>query len=162
LKIAYVFISREEALLNKTEALAETIRTLLVGQDLAMLATRTNGAPHTSLVAFKAQDDLRGLLFVTGRATRKFGYLQSDDRASMLIDNCSHRGSDFRRAMALTARGRAMEITGENRTRMLNSYIARFPCLEGFARAPGCALMCLRVEGYSLVRRFQDVVELEF
>ncbi len=142
--------------------LENQIQELLAGQQLAVLATRTDGAPHTSLVAFRASEDLRHLFFVTGRATRKFNFLQSDNRASLLIDNRSHQSSDFRLAMALTARGRVREVEGQGRMAMLTSYVERFPCLEEFARSPGSALMCLEVERYSLVRRFQDVVELIF
>lgn len=148
--------------MESAENLETQIHLLLAGQHLAVLATRTDGAPHTSLVAFRASEDLRQLIFVTGRATRKFNFLQSDNRASLLIDNRSHQPSDFRLAMALTARGRVKEVETKDRVAMLTSYVERFPCLEEFARSPGSALMCLDVDRYSLVRRFQDVVELIF
>lgn len=148
--------------MERAGKLEKQIQELLAGQYLAVLATRTDVAPHTSLVGFRALEDLRGLLFVTGRATRKFNYLQSDHRASLLIDNRSHQASDFRLAVALTVRGRVKEVAGEGRAAMLASYVERFPCLEEFARSPGSALMCMEVDRYSLVRRFQDVVELIF
>lgn len=148
--------------MHGTEALAEIIRELLAQQHLGVLATNADGAPHPSLVGFKALKDMRGLLFVTGRATRKFGNLKRDNRASMLIDNRSHRAADFRLAMALTAQGRVKEIDTKTHMAMMAAYIDRFPHLEEFARSPGCALMSLQVERYSLVRRFQDVVELIF
>lgn len=147
---------------ESVENLENQIQELMAGQQLAVLATRTDGAPHTSLVAFRASGDLRHLIFATGRATRKFNFLQSDNRASLLIDNRSHQASDFRLAMALTARGTVKEVEGRGRMEALTSYIERFPCLEDFARSPGTALMCLEVHRYSLVRRFQDVVELIF
>ena len=145
-----------------SDRLENQIKELLAKQQLAVLATRTDGAPHTSLIAFRTLVDLRHLIFVTGRATRKFNFLQSDNRASFLIDNRSHQTSDFRLAMALTASGRVKEVDGKGRMAMLTSYVERFPCLEEFARSPGSALMCLEVDRYSLVRRFQDVVELIF
>ncbi len=147
---------------ESADELNNQIKELLARQQLAVLATRTDDAPHTSLVAFRAFEDLRHLFFVTGRATRKFNFLQSDNRASLLIDNRSHQSSDFRLAMALTACGRVKEIDCRERMAMLTSYVERFPCLEEFARSPGTALMCLEVDRYSLVRRFQDVVELIF
>jgi nitroimidazol reductase NimA-like FMN-containing flavoprotein (pyridoxamine 5'-phosphate oxidase superfamily) len=147
---------------ESADELKSQISELLAGEQLAVLATRTDGAPHTSLVAFRVSADLRHLFFVTGRATRKFNFLQSDNRASLLIDNRSHQSSDFRLAMALTARGRVKEVNGKGHMAMLTSYVERFPCLEEFARSPGTALMCLQVDRYSLVRRFQDVVELIF
>lgn len=130
--------------MHGTEALAEIIRKLLAHQQLGVLATNADGAPHPSLVGFKALEDMRALLFVTGRATRKFGNLKRDNRASMLIDNRSHQGSDFRLAMALTAKGRAKEIDSKARGAMMAAYIERFPHLEEFARSPGCALCLCR------------------
>jgi hypothetical protein len=143
-----------------TETPEKLIRALLGGQTLAVLATATTGAPHTSLVGFCAPEGLCRLVFVTGRATRKYGHLQRDGRASMLIDNRTHKASDFRLAMALTAVGKVRELTGDDRSRPLAAYLERFPYLQEFACSPGTALMALEVERYSLVRRFQDVVEL--
>lgn len=138
------------------------VRELLESQRLAVLATHGESGLHASLVAFQAMPDMRGLVFVTGRATRKFANLQKDDRAAMLIDNRSHGSADFRRAMALTARGRAREVSEEQRAPLLRAYGKRFPFLTDFALAPGCVLMCLKVESFSLVRHFQEVTELQF
>jgi len=138
------------------------IRGLFVSQQLAVLATSQRGQPYTSLVAFAFSDDLRRLFFATTRATRKFANLQAEPRVSLLIDNRSHRSDDFREAIAVTALGRAQEINGSRRQALLDLYLARHTGLHEFATAPTCALFQVEVTRYSLVSRFQNVVEVHF
>lgn len=132
---------------------------LLDSQQLAVLATSRHGQPYTSLVAFAFDADLRRLTFATTRATRKFANLLAEPRVSLLIDNRSHRSSDFREAMALTAFGRAVEVSGHEKQHLLEEYLRRHSGLREFVSAPTCALLQVSVERYALVRRFQDVVE---
>lgn len=139
--------------------IAKIIAALLASQQLAVLATSRQGQPYTSLVAFDFSADLRRLTFATTRATRKFANLRAEPRVSLLIDNRSHRSDDFRKAMAVSAFGCAAEMTGANRTVVVENYLRRHPGLQEFVTAPSCALLQVTVEHYALVRRFQDVVE---
>lgn len=136
------------------------LRELLSSQPLAVLSTQDRGQPHASLVAFAATGDLREVLFATPRATRKYAYLTSDNRAALLVDNRSNTPADFHSATAATVKGRVDEIPHEDKDRFLGPYLARHPHLTEFVRAPSCALMRLRVESYSIVRRFQEVVNI--
>ena len=88
----------------------ESLRSLLESQLLGVLGTHSAGEPYTSLVGFAATPDLDGLLFATGRATRKVSNLNADKRASMLIDNRSNESADFTEAAAVTAVGVVEEI----------------------------------------------------
>ncbi len=135
---------------------------MFVFQQLAVLATSQRGQPYTSLVAFAFSDDLRRLFFATTRATRKFANLQAEPRVSLLIDNRSHRSDDFREAIAVTALGRAQEVGDSERQVLLDLYLDRHAGLKEFATAPTCALFQVEVTRYSLVSRFQNVVEVLF
>jgi len=136
------------------------LRALLSSQPLGVLSTHDRGRPHASLVAFAASKDLREILFATPRTTRKYTYLIEDPRSALLVDNRSNTPADFHHAMAATARGTVEEIGHEDKERFLSPYLARHPHLSDFVRVPSCALMRLRVESYSIVRRFQEVVEV--
>lgn len=140
----------------------EKIRGLFVSQQLAVLATSQRGQPYTSLVAFVFSDDLRQLFFATTRATRKFANLQAEPRVSLLVDNRSHRSDDFREAIAVTALGRAQEVGSSERAGWLELYLKRHAGLQEFVTAPTCALFQVEVTRYSLVSRFQNVVEVLF
>jgi nitroimidazol reductase NimA-like FMN-containing flavoprotein (pyridoxamine 5'-phosphate oxidase superfamily) len=144
------------------DTLRQQIHALLSTQNLGVLATSAKGHPYTSLVGFVVTDHLDELLFATHRATRKFGYLQEDARVSLLIDTRSNQVEDFRNAVALSAIGTAREVPSEQRDRLQQLFLARHPCLAEFVRSPGCALCAIKVQRYSLVQRFQDVLELDF
>ncbi len=144
------------------DSLLQQINDLLSSQNLGVLATSAKGHPYTSLVGFVVTDQLDELLFATHRATRKFGYLQEDARVSLLIDTRSNQSADFREAVALSAVGTAREVPPEQQERLLQLFLARHPYLAEFVRSPGCALCLIKVQRYSLVQRFQDVLELDF
>jgi nitroimidazol reductase NimA-like FMN-containing flavoprotein (pyridoxamine 5'-phosphate oxidase superfamily) len=140
-------------------ALKERLADLFRTQQLAVLATQRDGQPYSNLVAFTASPDLGGLIFATARSTRKFENLSADPRASLLIDNRSNRAADFREAMAVTALGKAVELTGERKAKMQDLYLTKHPHLKEFVEAPTCALLLLEVDVYIAVERFQRVLQ---
>lgn len=88
------------------------LKELFQNQQLAVLATReADGQPYTSLMAFAAIDDLRQILLVTSRSTRKYANLSAEPRVSLLIDSRSHRSADIHEAVAATVLGEAEEVT---------------------------------------------------
>ena len=140
--------------------LQQQIHQLLQNQRLGVLATSAEGHPYATLVGFFASDDLAELLFATHRSTRKYANLSGDNRVSLLIDNRSNRAEDFRHAAALTAFGTAKEVAAEQQTELKRVFLSKHPLLKEFVSSPSCALCRIRVQRYSLVQRFQDVVEL--
>jgi len=143
------------------ENLQQLIVELLNSQSLGVLATSAAGHPYTTLVGFAAGEDLRDIYFSTHRSTRKFANLQQDERVSLLIDNRSNSAEDFRHAAAMTATGTAKEIPSEHQNRLKQNFLKKHPMLKEFVNAPGCALFRISVQRYSLVQRFQDVLELD-
>ena len=137
------------------------LKRLFESQPLKVLATHSKGQPYTSLVAFAAAEDLKALYFATGRATRKYRNLLADPRVSLLVDNRANRPSDFRRATAVTVLGEAAELSGKDAEKCAQTYLARHPQLEAFLATPACALFSVRIHGYYLVTRFQEVVAVE-
>jgi hypothetical protein len=146
--------------LDETSERIQALRHLLHTQLLGVLSTHAREGPHASLVAFAASGDLREILFATPRTTRKFDQLASDARGVLLVDNRTNTPADFHRAVAAAARGTVKEVPHEEKEVHLGPYLARHPHLSDFVRAPTCALMRLRVEGYGLVQRFQEVTEI--
>lgn len=146
--------------MKDTEALKKVIKDLFTLEKLAVIATQKDGQPFTNLVAFVATDDLKHLLFVTNRATRKYARLMVDPRVSMMIDNRQNQASDFRDATAVAALGKAAEVKGPERADLMKLYLSKHPHLKAFATAPTCALIKLKVDRYDIVRRFQNVVDL--
>jgi nitroimidazol reductase NimA-like FMN-containing flavoprotein (pyridoxamine 5'-phosphate oxidase superfamily) len=146
--------------MNPEDTPFEVVRSLLDEQLLGVLGTSHGGEPYVSLVAIAATDDLRHILFATGKQTRKWENLVRDARASMLVDSRSNRIEDFADAAAVTALGEVEEVADDERPSFLERFLDKHPHLADFTSAPSCALLRLRVRTYILVTRFQHVVEL--
>lgn len=140
------------------EPIQDRLRKLFASQSLAVLSTAGPEGPYGSLVAFTPTPDLRELLFVTPRATRKVANLENERRAAMLIDNRSNREADFHEAMAATAVGVVEEVPAADRSALAELYLAKHPHLSEFLASPGCAFFRLVVGKYHVVSRFQNVV----
>jgi len=145
---------------QNTSQLRKTLKDLFDSQRLGVLATYGQGQPYGSLVAFAATDDLKHLMFATTRATRKYANVMAQSRVSMLVDNRSNQDSDFHSAIAVTVVGRAEEVEESERDRFLKLYVTKHPSLEDFVMSPACALLKISVDKYSMVSRFQNVMEL--
>ena len=138
----------------------EIVQNLLNSQRLAVLSTLMSGRPYSNLIAFAAAEDLRGILFATNRATRKYANLTAEPRVSLLVDNRSNQETDFGEASAVTVLGMAEEVIGPDRERYLPLYLKKHPYLEEFVTAPTCALIRVKVEKYVMVTQFQEVREI--
>jgi len=124
------------------------VNELLISQRLAVLATHHEGQPYSNLVAFAATEDLRHILFVTGKHTSKFENIRKDEKVAMLIDSRNKEGSAFKDTLALTAIGIARETLGSERDLMSRVYLAKHPHLAEFLNKADNALMNVTVADY--------------
>jgi len=146
--------------MEEMENLRNRLDAMLRSQRLAVLSTTgAGGAPYGNLVSFAPLGAGR-LLFATTRETRKYENLRADARVALLVDNRRGVEADFHEALAATALGRAVELTGKDREEGIAVYITKFPFLEEFVRAPSCALFRVEVERWIVVTRFQNVIEV--
>ena len=142
------------------EQFRKRLEGLFRSQNLATLSTQHDGQPYASLVAFVTSDDLRHIFFATPTTTRKYANLAADSRVAMLINSSMNQTSDFHRAISVTAVGKAKDVTGKVKKRVLDQYLAKHPYLEDFVRSPTCALVQVSVDSYYMVKNFQNVTEL--
>jgi nitroimidazol reductase NimA-like FMN-containing flavoprotein (pyridoxamine 5'-phosphate oxidase superfamily) len=145
---------------ESSSQLRKRLKDLFASQRLGVLATYGEGQPYSSLVAFAATNDLKYLVFATTRATRKYANLSAESRVAILVDNRSNQDTDFHRAIAVTALGKAEEIDEREKNQFLKLYLAKHPYLAEFVNAPTCALLKVSVDRYYMVSRFQNVMEL--
>ena len=138
------------------------ITELLLSQKLAVLATKTpEGLPYASLIAFAATEDLQKIVLATPKATRKFTNVKHNPGVALLVDDRSNRANDFHDAKALTVLGAVDEIDMNTPPKDLTLlYLNKHPYLESFLQSPSTAFISISVWKYSLVRRFQEVMEL--
>jgi heme iron utilization protein len=77
----------------------------------------------------------------------------------LLIDNRENLASDFSNSIAVTATGVIKEVDKSEKPAALQLFLTKHPYLKTFTQSPTCALICLQVDRYNLVRRFQEVME---
>jgi len=145
--------------MKDTEETSEVIRSLLASQRFAVIATQSEGQPYSNLVAFAEADNLRSLLFVTGRDTKKYSNTIASKRVAVLVDNRTNQPSDLDKAVAVTALGTIEEVSTDYRGYLSAIYLSKHPQLEGFLRKPSNALMRVAVTDY-IVASFENVRHL--
>lgn len=145
--------------MENAEDLSELIKRLLASQRLAVIATQSEGQPYSNLVAFAEADNLRSLLFVTGRDTKKYSNIVASKRIAVLVDSRTNQAADINRAIAVTALGNVEEVATDNKDYLSGIYLSKHPQLEDFLHKPSNALMRVAVTDY-IVASFESVGHL--
>jgi len=145
---------------RNTQAL-DKIKTLFESEALAVLATQKDLQPYASLLAFTTDETLEQMFFLTPSTTRKYRNLVASPRVALLIHNSRNQAEDIHNAIAITATGIAIEISGSERKIHQTGFLKRHPHLESFAMDPSTAMFRVTVERYFMVSQFQQVVKIE-
>jgi len=145
--------------MKNTEELPELIESLLASQRFAVIATQSEEQPYSNLVAFAEADNLRSLLFVTSKDTKKYSNTAANRRVAVLADNRTNQPSDLNRAIAITALGTIEEVATDSKDYLSRIYLSKHPQLEYFLRKPSNALMRVAVTDY-IVASFETVRHL--
>ena len=145
--------------MENTAELSGLIKRVFTSQRFAVLATQFEGQPYSNLVAFAEADNLKNLLFVTSRDTRKYSNTLASKKVAILVDSRTNQASDFNSAIAITALGTIEEVALENKDYLSEIYLSKHPELKDFLHKPSSALMKVVVNSY-VVATFDDVRRL--
>ena len=130
-------MSEHEQLINK----------IVNTQYFAVLNSVGEGQPYSNLVSFAITDDLKSLVFITDRNTRKYRNIKENNHLSLLIDNRTNQPSDITQAIAITVIGTAREeVTSRDSYQVI--FLARHPQLRQFVDNPNTALILVTVSEY--------------
>jgi nitroimidazol reductase NimA-like FMN-containing flavoprotein (pyridoxamine 5'-phosphate oxidase superfamily) len=138
------------------EELSNLIKKVLASQRFAVLATQSEGQPYSNLIAFAEADNLRSLLFVTSRDTRKYSNMLVSKKVAALIDSRTNQALDLNNAVAITALGTIEEANTANKEYLSGIYLNKYPQLRDFLYKPSNALMKVSVTDY-IVATFESV-----
>jgi nitroimidazol reductase NimA-like FMN-containing flavoprotein (pyridoxamine 5'-phosphate oxidase superfamily) len=142
--------------MEKPDELSSLIKRIFTSQRFAVLATQSEGQPYGSLIAFAEADNLRSLIFVTSRGTRKYSNSQLNKRVAVLVDSRTNRATDLQSAVAITALGTIEEVVKSKRDHLSRIYLSKHPQLKDFLHKPSNALMNVVVNHY-IVATFEGV-----
>lgn len=126
---------------------AQVLKEVIGTQYFAVLNSLGDGSPYSNLVSFAISEDLRSLVFVTDRNTRKYRNIQENKNISLLIDNRTNQPSDVSQAIAITVIGTAREET-ENRISLQAVFLTRHPHLQQFVDNSNNAMILVTVSEY--------------
>ena len=129
---------------------------LLHSQRFAVIATRGEKEPYTSLVAFIHSKDLKQIIFATLKNTKKYNNILKNSNVSMLIDNRVNKPEDIKKTIAVTVIGNADELQN-NISYYKNLYLKKHPYLKDFIKSIDTILISIKVEKILLVDHFQNV-----
>ena len=116
-------------------------------QYFAVLNSVGEGQPYSNLVSFAITDDLKSLVFITDRNTRKYRNIKGNNHLSLLIDNRTNQPSDITQAIAITVIGTAREEV-TRRDNFQGIFLTRHPQLKQFVDNPNTALILVTVSEY--------------
>jgi uncharacterized pyridoxamine 5'-phosphate oxidase family protein len=100
-----------------------------------------------NLISFAITDDLKSLVFITDRNTRKYRNIKENNNISLLIDNRTNQPSDISKAIAITVIGKALE-EAEQKNNLQSVFLTRHPQLQQFTNEPQNSLILVRVSAY--------------
>jgi uncharacterized pyridoxamine 5'-phosphate oxidase family protein len=126
---------------------AQILKEVIGTQYFAVLNSLGDGLPYSNLVSFAISEDLRSLVFVTDRNTRKYRNIQENNNVSLLIDNRTNQPSDVSQAIAITVIGTAREEK-ENRSSLQAVFLTRHPHLQQFVDNSNNAMILVTVSEY--------------
>lgn len=136
------------------------LKTALGRQLFAVLSTHgENGPPHSTIVCFRAADDLASILFVTPRTTRKYTLLQERPEATLFFDDRRDDLAELHEIRGIEARGRAEELDSHDLGLYGPLFMRKYPNMKSFVEAPSSAWFLLSVKSYDMVWRFQQVLQ---
>ncbi|MBF0302746.1 MAG: pyridoxamine 5'-phosphate oxidase family protein [Desulfamplus sp.] len=136
--------------LNTKALVDETLKSV----KLAVLATEHDGQPHTSLVAITPIEDCRRLVFATYRNTLKYQNLKDNPKVAVFINGMGNKESE----VVLTAVGKAEDVRFSEKNKYLNAHRKRHPELDDFLNSSDCALICITIKLYQVVRGINDII----
>jgi len=127
-------------------------------QKHAVLATDAAGFPYTSLVSYACTPDMREILFITPRATRKYKNIAKNKQVSLLIDTRTNTARDYLGAESVTILGIAKPVrSSRKKAELAEIFIRKHPLLEDFVLSPETVLISVKIIKGTHVTRFQSV-----
>jgi heme iron utilization protein len=141
--------------MDESEKLKQILGDILISQRFAVLCSIDNTQPYSNLVAFAASDDLKYLVFITDRNTRKFKNMVENRQVSLLVDSRTNQPIDINNAIAITVLGSASENDDKNHG-FPSLYLAKHSHLNQFANEPNNALIVVTVSEY-IIADFNNV-----
>ena len=134
----------------------EKMKALARGKDICVLSTVSQDAsPHSSLMAYVADEECREIYMATHSSTLKYQNLLHNPAVSLLID--TREVTPRKKAQALTVSGVFQPIETQNKKKRVEAQLLRqHPHHKEFIQNPDSALICIKVTSLLLLDGLTD------
>jgi len=141
-----------------TISVPDRLRVVNNAQPHAVLATVTGRQPYTSLIAYALTPDMKGVLFTTPKATRKYRNILKNPCVSLLIDTRTNTPEDYMDAESITILGDARTLRrGKKWGELSVIFLKKHPQLKEIIHSPETAFMFITIRKCIHVTKFQSV-----
>ncbi|RAP36149.1 hypothetical protein DID80_05565 [Candidatus Marinamargulisbacteria bacterium SCGC AAA071-K20] len=132
---------------------------IMAGELYGVLATQNNGHPYTSLMAYGYSSDLKKIVFITPKTTRKYQFLEACNNVAFQVDNRPKIIKSIMTIESLTATGTAYKVDANKKeyNYLRSLLLSKHHYLEYSSSSPSSALYCIKVKHLFHVVRLQEV-----
>ena len=137
--------------------LKEYIEAVLKTSSFAVLATESNGQPHTSLIAITPFGNYRQIIFATYRNTLKYRNLSQNNKVAVLIESGVIDINGLKQSVVLTIIGHTEEINKAGNEATYQAHLKQHPEMESFMLSSDCVLFRVIAQSYQVVYGIDDI-----
>ena len=131
------------------------MKELVRAHSACVLATSSGNRPYCSLMAYATNDDASEIYMATPRSTRKFENIMANPAVSLMIDTRNEVPRPEVRA--LTVEGICAPVTDPARNEQIRTQLlASHPQLASFLDHEDCAILCITVSSFLLLKGLTD------
>ncbi|MGF1583844.1 MAG: pyridoxamine 5'-phosphate oxidase family protein [Bacteroidales bacterium] len=143
--------------MNNQNTIKEFIEGVFQSSRFAVLATESDGQPHTSLIAITPFKGFSQLIFATYRSTLKYRNITNNSNVAVLVEGEHVNATGLKETVVLTVIGKAEETSFSVSKTAFNAHLKRHPQLESFMLSTDCALILVRARSYQVVYGIDNI-----
>ncbi len=135
------------------ESMLEKMKSMVIGNDLCVLATVSEGKPHCSLMSYISDEEGREIYLISHKQTKKYSNLVENPAVSLLIDTREEEKGHRRAYMkALTVNGEFQTINNPAKKDLVRTkFLKRQPHLTDFLNDPGAEIFSIKIKSFQLL-----------
>jgi nitroimidazol reductase NimA-like FMN-containing flavoprotein (pyridoxamine 5'-phosphate oxidase superfamily) len=137
----------------------ETMKDIIRKNNLCVLATVSEGAPHCSLMSYVTDETGHEIYLVSRRDTKKYLNMIQNPSVSLLIDNREEKTGQARSNIkALTVKGKFHTITEPAEKEAIRlRFLKQHPHLIEFLNDHGIEVFAIKIESLQLLDGVTDI-----
>ena len=133
---------------------------LIKNQEFGVLTTSFNNNPYSTLVAFIFDERANSVFFVTSHYTRKFQYIESNNKVSFFVDN-RDISENFIHINTVCIQGTVNIIKNISKVAYIKHLITdKYPYLNELCTSKACVTLKIQIKEIFFVTKVHEVQQV--